>query len=127
VWKLLPLGRVEDFLDPEEVYVFALTCSSSLAAVHEIHRGAVPARALRCFFFPGSALFDYVCNSLMWEGESMQRDGVYWLVCASSRVSVDYADEAVVLRACGRSQLPCAWDEAMCGIVVQRGQLGLLK
>jgi len=27
----------------------------------------------------------------------------------------------------GGSQLPCAWDEAMCGIVVHRCQLGLLK
>ena len=89
---------------------------------------AVPVRALRCFFSPGSALLDYACDSLMWEGESIQRDGVYWLVCAASRVSVDNAeDEAVALRACGGSQLPCAWDEAMCGIVVQRGQLGLLK
>jgi len=127
-WNNLPLGCVADFIDPGEVYVFALTCSSSLAAVHEIHRGAVPARALRCFFPPGSALFEYACDSLMWEGESMQRDGVYWLVCAASRVSVDNAeDEAVALRACGGSQLPCAWDEAMCGIVVHRCQLGLLK
>ena len=126
-WKDLPLGSGADVLDPGEVYVFALTCSSSLAAVHEIHRGAVPARALRCFFPPGSVLFDYVCDSLMWDGESMQRDGVYWLVCAASRVSVDNADEAVALRACGGSQLPCAWDETMCGIVVHRCQLGLLK
>jgi ankyrin repeat protein len=64
----------------------------------------------------------------MWEGESMQRDGVYWLVCAASRVDVDNAeDEAVALRVCGGSQLPCAWDEGLCELVVQQGELGLLK
>jgi hypothetical protein len=64
----------------------------------------------------------------MWEGESMQRDGVYWLVCTASRVGVDYVkDKAVALRACGGSQLPYAWDEGLCALVVQQGELGLLK
>jgi len=31
-----------DFLDPGEVYPFALTCSSTLAAVQAVHRGKVP-------------------------------------------------------------------------------------
>ena len=31
-WQNIPLTRVVGFLDPEEVYPFALTCSSSLAA-----------------------------------------------------------------------------------------------
>jgi hypothetical protein len=39
----------------------------------------------------------------------MERDGVYWLVCAASRVGVDNAeDEAVALRARGGSKLLCA-------------------
>ena len=43
-------------------------------------------------------------------------------------MSVDNAkDEAVALRACGGSQLPCAWDEGLCELVVQQGELGLLK
>jgi hypothetical protein len=64
----------------------------------------------------------------MWEDESMQRDGVYWLVCAASRVGVDSVeDEAVALRACGGSQLPFVWDKGLCRLVVQQGQLGLLK
>ena len=30
------------------------------------------------FFFPFvSAIINYACDSLMWEGEPMQRDGVY--------------------------------------------------
>jgi hypothetical protein len=44
------------------------------------------------------------------------------------RVGFDNAkDEAVSLKACGGSHLPCASDEAMCEVVVQQGQLGLLK
>jgi hypothetical protein len=44
------------------------------------------------------------------------------------RVGIDNAeDEGVALRACGGGHLPCAWDEAMCEVVVQQGQLGLLK
>ena len=43
-------------------------------------------------------------------------------------MSVDNAkDEAVALKACGESQLPCAWDEGLCRLVVQEGELGLLK
>ena len=127
-WKDLPLGCVVEFMDRGAVYVFARTCKSSLAAVQTVHKGAVPARSLRCFFPPGGALFNYACDSLMWEGESMQRDGVYWLVCAASRVGVNNGeDEAVALRACGGSQLPCAWDEGLCELVVQEGELGLLK
>ena len=124
----MPLTHVVRYLDLGEVYLFALTCSTSLAAVKAVHKGVVPARSLRCFFPPGGALFNYACDSLMWEGESMQRDGVYWLVCAASRVGVDNGeDEAVALRACGGSQLPCAWDEGLCELVVQQGELGLLK
>jgi hypothetical protein len=127
-WKKLPLERLVEYLDPGAVYVFARTCKSSLAAVQAVHEGVVPARSLRCFFPPGGALFNYACDNLMWEGESMQRDGVYWLVCASSSVSVNNVeDEAVALRACGGSQLPCVWDEELCRLVVQQGQLGLLK
>jgi hypothetical protein len=75
-------------------------------AVQAVHKGVVPARALLCFFSPSGVLDNYACDSLMWEGESMHRDGVYWLVYAASRVGVDNAkDEAVALRACGRSQL----------------------
>jgi len=124
----LTLGPVVEYLDHGESLLLALTCKSSLVAVQAVHKGAVPARSLRCFFPPGGALFNYACDSLMWEGESMQRDGVYWLVCAASRVGVDDGeDEAVALRACGRSQLPCAWDEGLCELVVQQGELGLLK
>ena len=70
-----------------------------------------------------------VCDNLMWEGESMLRSGVYWLVCAASRVSVnEVEDEAVALSACGGSQLPCAcWNERMSEIVVRKGELGLAK
>ena len=65
-----------------------------------VHKGVVPDRALRCFFPPNSALLNYACDSLMLEGDSMQRDGVYWLGCAASRVSVDNGeDKAVALRA----------------------------
>jgi hypothetical protein len=43
-------------------------------------------------------------------------------------VSVDNAeDEVVALRACGGSQLSCAWDKAMYELVVQQGGLGLLE
>jgi hypothetical protein len=68
-------------------------------------------------------------DSLMWEGESMQRDGMYWLVCAASRVSVDNAkDEAVALSAYGGSQLPCAcWNKRTSETVAHKGELGLLK
>jgi len=38
-WNNLPLGCMVDLLDPGEVYLFALTGFSSLAAVHEIHYG----------------------------------------------------------------------------------------
>jgi hypothetical protein len=76
-WKDLPLGRVVEYLDLGAVYVFALTCKSSLVAVQAVYKGVVPARSLRCFFPPGGALFNYACDYLMWEGESMQRDGVY--------------------------------------------------
>jgi hypothetical protein len=119
---------VVEYLDHGESLLLALTCKSSLVAVQAVHKGVVPARSLRCFFPPGGALFNYACDSLMWEGESMQRDGVYWLVCTASRVGVDNGvDEAVALRACGGSQLSCAWDEGLCELVVQQGQLGLLK
>ena len=110
----MPLTHVVRYLDSGEVYLFALTCSTSLAAVQAVHKGVVPARSLRCFFPPGGALFNYACDSLMWEGESMQRDGVYWLVCAASRGSVDKGGRGYALRACGGSQLPCAWDERLC-------------
>jgi hypothetical protein len=64
----------------------------------------------------------------MWKGESMQRDVVYWLVCAASRVGIDNAaDEAVALRTCGGSQLPYTLDKELCEVVVQKDQLGLLK
>jgi hypothetical protein len=69
-----------EFMDHGAAYLLALTCKSSLAAVQAVHKGVVPARSLWCFFPPDSALFNYACDSLMWEGESMQRDGVYWLV-----------------------------------------------
>jgi ankyrin repeat protein len=55
----------------------------------------------------------------MWEGESMQRDGVYWFVCAASRGSVD---EARALRAFG-----CAWDVRLCEIVAENSHVELLK
>ena len=76
-WNIITLGPVVEYLDLGAVYVFARTCKSSLAAVQAVHEGAVPARCLRCFFPPDSELFNYACDSLMWEGESMQRDGVY--------------------------------------------------
>jgi hypothetical protein len=60
------------------------------------HEGVVPARSLRCFFPLGCALFNDACDTLMWDCESMQRDGVYWLVCVASRGSID---EACYLRA----------------------------
>ena len=77
----MPLTHVVRYLDSGEGYLFALTCSTSLAAVQAVHKGVVPARSLRCFFPPGGVLFNYACDSLMWEGESMQRGGVYWLAC----------------------------------------------
>ena len=82
-----------------------------LAAMHEVHKGVVPVSALRCFYSPRSALVNYVCDNLKWKGESVRSDGPYWLLCAASRVSVDNADEAQALRACGGSQLPYTWDE----------------
>jgi hypothetical protein len=69
-----------EYLHHGAAYAFASTCKSSLAAVQAVHKGVVPARSLRCFFPPDGALLNYACDSLMWEGESMQRDGVYWLV-----------------------------------------------
>ena len=46
----MPLTHVVRYLDSGEVYIFALTCSTSLAAVQAVHKGVVPARSLRCFF-----------------------------------------------------------------------------
>ena len=97
-WNILPLGPVVEFLDHGVAYLLAQTCSSRLAAVHEVHKGVVPPTALRCFSPPDSALFNYACDNLKWKGKSMQRDGVYWLVCAASHGSVD---EARALRAFG--------------------------
>jgi hypothetical protein len=120
---------VVEYLDLRAVYLFAQTCKSSLAAVQAVqavHKGAISARSLRCFFPPESTPFNYACDSLMLEGASMQRDGVYWLVCAASSVGVDNAeDDAVALRACGERQLPSAWDEAICEIR-QRQRLSML-
>jgi ankyrin repeat protein len=56
---------------------------------------------------------------LKWKGESIQRDGGYWLGRAASRGSVD---EARVLRAFG-----CAWDVRLYDIVAKKGHLELLK
>jgi hypothetical protein len=116
------------FLRPGKAYLLALTCTGSAAAVHEVHKGVVPVRALRCFFSPRIALFNYACDNLKGKGESVRSDGLYWLVCAASRVSVDNAeDEAQALRVCGGSQLPYTLDEWMGKIMVESGQLGLLK
>ena len=52
-WNNLPLGCVADFIDPGEVYVFALTCSSSLAAVHEIHCGSGACQSSAVLLPPG--------------------------------------------------------------------------
>jgi hypothetical protein len=49
-------------------------------AVLAVHKGMVPAKAPQCFFSPSGVLVNYACDSLMWEGESMQRDMVWWLV-----------------------------------------------
>ena len=52
-WQNIPLTRVVGFLDPEEVYPFALTCSSSLAAVHEIHYGGGACQSSAALLPPG--------------------------------------------------------------------------
>jgi ankyrin repeat protein len=118
-WTMLPLGPVVEFVDHGAAFLLAQTCSSSLVAVQAVHKGAVPPTALRCFFPPESALFSYACDSLMWEGESMQRNGGYWLECAANHGSVD---EARALRAFG-----CAWDVRLCEMVAKQGHLELLK
>jgi hypothetical protein len=89
---------VVEFVDHGAAYLLAQTCSSSLAAEHEVHKGVVPPTALRYFFLPDSTMFNYACDNLKWKSRSMQRDVVYWLVCAANRGSVD---EALVLRALG--------------------------
>jgi hypothetical protein len=61
---MLPLGPVVDFIDTGAAFLLAQTCSSSLAAVEEVHKGVVPPIALRYFCPPGSALFNYACDNL---------------------------------------------------------------
>jgi hypothetical protein len=115
----MPLTHVVRYLDSGEVYLFALTCSTSLALVQAVHKGAVRARALQCFFPTDSALLNYACDCLAWKGESMQRDGWYWLECAASRGGVD---KARALKAFG-----CAWDVRKCEIIAKNGHVELLK
>ena len=53
LWNNLPLGCVVDLLDPGEVYLFALTGFSSLAAVHEIHYGGGACQSSAALLPPG--------------------------------------------------------------------------
>jgi hypothetical protein len=64
-WNNLPLERVVQFMDRGAAYLLASSCSTSLVAVQAVHKGAVPARSLLCFFPLGGALFNYACDTLM--------------------------------------------------------------
>jgi len=47
------LGCVAYFLNPGEVYLFALTCSSALAAVRKVHKGGSACQSSAVLLLPG--------------------------------------------------------------------------